>query len=83
MKATEERGFPVPFDVPREPLTERRMLRMRHILILVDKCPMTSAYLSFLLLAMLDADLWMALRHSSPMPPKVENTIGVKVLFST
>ena len=39
------------FEVPREPLTERRLLFGRHIQILVDIRPIASAYLFFLLSA--------------------------------
>ena len=83
LNATDESGFVDVFEVPRDPLTESRMLRRRHIRILVEICPMTSAYLSFLLSAIFPAALCNARWHSSPIPPNVEKTIGVKVLFST
>ena len=44
LKATDERGFPVPLDVPRDPLTVRSTVWSRHILILIDICPIKSEY---------------------------------------
>ena len=84
LNATDDSGFVASLDVPREPLTDSRILLSRHILILVEICPITSEYFSFLLVAILPAALFSARWHSSPIPPKVENTMamGVNVLFS-
>ena len=43
LKDTEEIGLLVPFEVPREPLTDMSTVLRMHILIRVDMCPMTSA----------------------------------------
>ena len=43
LKETKEIGLLVPFEVPREPLTDRSTVLRIHILIRVDMCPMTSA----------------------------------------
>ena len=43
LKETEEIGLLVPFEVPREPLTDMSTVLRIHILIRVDMCPMTSA----------------------------------------
>ena len=46
-KPTDDSGLPDPLNVPRDPLIDKSMLRMRHILTLVDRCPITSAYRTF------------------------------------
>ena len=43
LKDTKEVGLLVPFEVPREPLTDMSTVLRMHILIRVDMCPMTSA----------------------------------------
>ena len=61
MNATDDIGFPVPLEVPLDPLTDMSTFLKRHILILVDIYPITSAYLSLLFSASMPAALWRAL----------------------
>ena len=57
LNAMDDRGLLVPLDVPLEPRTDRRIDLSRHMRILVEMCPITSAYFSFLLSAILLAAL--------------------------
>ena len=45
-KATDEKSFPVPYDVSQDPLTVKSSILNRHFLILVDMCPIISDYFS-------------------------------------
>ena len=53
LKATDDSGFAVPFDLPLDPRTDKSTLFSIHILSIVDRWPITSEYFSFLFTAII------------------------------